>query len=90
MKNLTFTVDHKDWTQVTKATARKLYNAGSEIMICAANMRPGGPWKPEVIIDKAYLQDTDRDPDFDKYVNAFTYYNCTPETGSYPRFYKAI
>jgi hypothetical protein len=68
------------YNQISKATARKLYNDGATVYMCAANMRPGAPWYPEMSVDC-------RDGDFTRICNDFIWYNCTSETGTYIRFY---
>ena len=62
--------------KITKTHARTLYNAGKAVMIIPNKMRPNSfmaSWqtKPE----------DDSSADFDKLVNAISYYNCSPETG---------
>ena len=70
------------YERITKAAARKLFNNGGKIYICACNLRPGWPWYPEIWIDNSV------DPDFEKHVNAFTFYNCiNNETGKYASYY---
>lgn len=70
------------YKRITKAAARKLFNSGEKIYICACNLRPGWPWFPEIRIDSS------SDPDFEKVVNAFTFYNCiNNETGKYASYY---
>ena len=79
----------KTWKQASKAAARKAYNAGLKITLCAANMRPGFPYYPEIVTDKERMTEVNagEDVDFEKLVNHFEYYNCTSETGKYTRFY---
>jgi len=70
------------YERITKGAARKLFNSGGKIYICACNLRPGWPWYPEIWIDSSV------DSDFEKVVNAFTFYNCiNNETGKYPSYY---
>ena len=70
------------YERITKAAARKLFNSGGKIYICACNLRPGSPWFPGTWIDSSV------DPDFEKVVNAFTFYNCiNNETGKYASYY---
>lgn len=65
--------------RINMTQARKLYNNGASIVIVPCNLRPGG-WGTEV--SKA------TDGDFDRLVNAYTYYNCIgAEVGRYPAYY---
>ena len=72
------------YSRISKAAARKLYDAGQAVYFCACNLRPGWPYNPECRVQLALT-----DPEtFDNIVNAFTFYNCTgAETGKYPAFY---
>lgn len=65
--------------KMNKAAARKMWNESKEFWITACNMRP----ECGLLIDPVRV-----DGDFDKMVNAFTYYNCSNETGRYPAYYK--
>lgn len=67
--------------KINKAIARRMYNEGKEFWITACNMRP----ECGILINSRYYQF--KDDSFDKVVNAFTYYNCNPETGRYPAYY---
>lgn len=72
------------FSRISKAAARKLYNAGQIVYFCAVNMRPGAPLNPEcgVQLDPAYPEP------FENRVNAFEFYNCADcETGKYTAFY---
>lgn len=70
--------------RVSKARARRLFSADvTPIFACPCNLRPGGMWRPEVMLP------TDTGASFDQLVNAATYYKCTPETGRYLAFYVA-
>lgn len=77
------------WHQVTKTTARKAYDAGQAVTICAANLRPGFPWYPEVEIEKDHMEEINAGPvPFDRIVNQYEAHNCYgAETGKYARFY---
>ena len=62
--------------KVTKTYARTLYNAGKAVMIIPNKMRTDSfmaVWQTK--------PDDDPYADFDKLVNAISYYNCSPETG---------
>lgn len=89
MNNRQFTFnDGMTVKRVNKATARRLFNEGVLIGFCPVNINPLSPWGVVVFRDN---DDTDGDKlDFDKFVNAFTYYNCNNEAGKYPAFYAKI
>lgn len=69
------------FTRISKAAARKLYNAGQIVYFCACNMRPGCDWHPEIAVQQT------GEP-FENRVNNFQWYNCiNSETGKYTAFY---
>ena len=76
--------------RLTKKQARILFNEGSPVLIVPCKCSPfdfigrlsrygSVAYKP--IMSEDYS-------DFDKFVNAFEYYNCNPELGRYAAFYK--
>ena len=65
--------------QINKAQARKLYGK-VELFISAANMRP----EAGLLVNDQTAREW---PEFDKFINAFTYYNCDHERGYYPKYY---
>jgi hypothetical protein len=82
MRNLRF----KDsagryWKQVSKPTAKKLYNSGTKIHLCPVNFKPFGPWSIGAEVDNHYFTP------FDQIVNSFEFYNCNGEAGKYTTFY---
>lgn len=79
-------IETKNYTRISKATARKLYNAGEEICILPCKMNPENMWwKPMVL-----QIDEENGASFDGVVNAATFYNCNYETGYYLAFYKEV
>lgn len=64
--------------RVQKRTAKKLYNAGETIYICACLINPRGN------IGAAALPTGE---DWERLINEFVYYNCNFECGKYPAFY---
>lgn len=68
-------------TRISKTTARKMFNEGNEIWICACNMQP----KTGILLNISNYTGLARD--FDRIVNAFQYYNCNNECGRYPAYY---
>ena len=73
------------WRQIDKRKARKLYDSGQAVMICASNLQPFGTWHPAIYLDGSLGES------FDDHVIMYTYYNCTDsETGYYPVFYEEV
>ena len=70
-------------TRISKRKARKLWGT-CKIHLCPCNLRPGGPWCPDMPV----FPEEQRERDFYKYVRTFEWYNCTGrETGTYTAFY---
>lgn len=96
MNNYTFNADGKQYKRIDKRQAKKLYDAGKTIILCACNLRPFGFWRPEIPINKTdYLKHGYTAPasdyDFRHRVNSFEFYNCTnTETGKYCAFYTEL
>lgn len=73
--------------RISKAEARRAFNAGAPVYLCAVHLRPGGPWHPECCIWNA-PDDGDDKIDFETAVAAFEFYNCTDyKTGKYAAYY---
>lgn len=84
------------YKRITKAAARKLYNSGHTIRICAVNMSPVNIWgaysdtnnrEYTNISSDGFNNTIAKNKAFETVVNAFIYYNCNHETGYYPAFY---
>lgn len=72
------------YKRISKAAARKVYNAGGEIYMCPVKLAPGGFWRPECSASGA----AEYAGRFDSLVNAFEFYNCyDARTGEYTAFY---
>ena len=89
MRNLSFTGtlygERLTLNQVSKAAARKLYEAGQAVYIQSSNFHPFGVWsRAHEIVKDDQLQTT-----FEAICNNFIYYNCNNEQGKYITFYKA-
>lgn len=86
MRKLEFTVIYSGETitleQVQKRTAKKLFNSGETVYMQSSNFRPFGAWSQCIGIDNK------NGGSFESAVNAFEYYNCNGEAGSYAVFYK--
>ena len=73
------------YVRISKARARKLCEEGKEVTIHPCNLSPESPWGYPPHLN------WEPDQDFDKFVNAFEYYNCTnSETGYYAAFYAKV
>lgn len=67
--------------RISKSAARRAFNAGDPVYLCAVNLRPGGPWHPEICLWRT-------GENFEKSVAAFEFYNCiNGETGKYAAYY---
>ena len=70
------------WNRINKTTARRLFNAGHDILFNPVNM----PVRRDFYCMHVIANKKGR-ADFDKLCNAYQYYNCDNETGRYPAFY---
>lgn len=68
-------------TKINKSTARKYWNEKKEFWITACNMRP----VCGILIQ--YDRENIKETTFDKYINAFEYYNCDNQRGRYAAYY---
>lgn len=68
--------------KINKPTARKLYNAGHEIIVIPCKCKPGGAW-----LTGAALSRDNTGREFDSLINEFEFYNCIPELGRRSAFY---
>lgn len=73
-----------DYKRVDKRVARRLFNEGEAIFLVPCNCDVHSLFTYE--IGKDYWG-IDEDPDFDKVVNAFEWYNCNSELGRYTMFF---
>ena len=87
MNNRNIVDGTRTYIRITKQRAEKLYNGGACIAICAGNLRPGGPWFPEMWTTKDGLKWSNLQ-EFRRLVDHFTRHNCiNSQTGYYPAFY---
>lgn len=84
------------FTRITRKEARKRYNAGEVIRMCAVKLSPVNMWgcfadccreALSPVAGDGFNTVVARSWEFDTVVNAFTFYNCNAETGRYPAFY---
>lgn len=85
------------FVRISKQAAKKLYDSGETIRICAVNMSPVNAWgaysdannkELTSISSDGFNTTVARNKAFETVVNAFAYYNCNAEMGKYPAFYK--
>jgi len=96
MNNHIFTTKAARYTRITKAQARKRFNANETFQICPSKLIPGGPWAVDMLVDPAHIKaerstsPTYPTPEsfFDATVCEFCYYNASShDTGTYAAFY---
>ena len=85
------------YTRITKKEAARRYNAGEVIRLTACKLSPVSPWgcysdakkdHNATVSGDGFNSILARNREFETVVNAFTYYNCTNETGKYPAYWK--
>ena len=88
MRNLEFydSATKCNWVQVQKRTAKRLFEAGEELVFCPCNMRPFGVWSCGILIEANRYKT--EDISFESCVANFEYYNTSSEQGMYTTFYK--
>ncbi len=76
------------YIRISKAQARKAFDAGKAMWFCPCKLYPFGGWRPACLINPADYAEAQRP--FDTVVRDFESYNCTcNETGTYAAFYIA-
>ena len=87
MNNITLTNNGKTYKRVSKTAAKKVFESGESVVICACNLNPFGFWNCGIEIKK-YQFDSEYSNDFNKRVYCYELYNCVnSETGKYASFY---
>lgn len=85
------------YIRITKKEAARRYNAGEVIRLTACKLSPvssGGCYSDAqkdhnaTVSGDGFNTTVARNRKFETVVNAFTYYNCTNETGKYPAYWK--
>jgi len=96
MRNLVYHHNGKTYTQVSKAKARKAYNAGQPVALVPSNLNPRSPFVGFFIIadsdfdgdNLTYSVPKEERENFDERVYYFSLYNCvSSETGRYPNYF---
>ena len=87
MINISFTHNGTDYHRITKAIARKAYNAGKTILLAPCKMNPNSIWFASARISSKIPECGD----FDKEVNAYEYFtSCyNSQFGRYAAYYIA-
>ena len=76
------------YRRIDKRVARRLYDAGEDVLFIPCNMRPDNMWGLGIVENKNNIGNDGTD--FDKLVMYYEWYNCTNETGRYVAFYKEV
>ena len=78
-------IETKHFKRITKATARRMYNAGENIALNPSNLHPESLWNMAYITN---IESEERTP-FETLINHFSFYNCIDnETGKNVFFYQ--
>lgn len=88
-----FTNKHGErFQRVNKTEARNRAANGEKIGVCACNLDPFNPfWNPCAWYDPiGEAEAFDGFDTFDKFVNAYEYYNCSYEAGYYASYYVEV
>lgn len=72
-------------TRITKTTAKKLYNAGHDVLFIPCNLHPENNFYSLGIWENVNL--CGQYDSFETLCNYFAAYNCNSETGKYIAFY---
>lgn len=79
-------INHNGYTfvRINRTKAKGVYNSGKPLAVTPCKMHPFNCWSPAYITRvNQYKGET-----FDRFVNAFEYYNCgLPECGKYAAYY---
>jgi hypothetical protein len=68
--------------QITKKTAKAIYDKGKAIFLNPCNTRLNSVWRSPIELKKDVFCHT-----FELMNNEFIYYNCTAELGKYPNYF---
>lgn len=77
--------DFRTLERVNKTQAAAIYNAGLSVLFIPCKLNPENNFYNLGIWENKFLDGQYND--FEKLVNAFTFYNCNAETGYYPAYY---
>jgi len=76
-------VESYEYTRITQRTAKKLFNNGVIIHLLPCKVGFNSMWVKPCDIKKT----ADTSETFDKHINAYHYYNCNSELGTYISYY---
>lgn len=74
------------YERISKAAAKKLYEAGQKVYSLPCKLNPESPWNIPDLMTRA----RENGYTFDRYYNEAAYYSCRYETGYYLAFYKEV
>lgn len=86
MNNMEFHHNGHTYKRITRTNAKKAYNNGLAVHVFPCRLRPGTAWTGAGVV---FHRDSEKEP-FEKWENAFIYYNCNHEAGYYPAYYIPI
>jgi hypothetical protein len=82
------------YVRVSKAAARKAYDAGQPVVLCPVKLAPFGGFRPSCMVQRDFEDEKGRASfnmpiaDFDTVVQNFVWYNCQlHETGYYASYW---
>lgn len=75
------------YRRITKGNAKKLFVYGHVLIIAPVKANLDSPWHTWSIMQYNGKDDSTPEQSFDRIINSFTYYNCNPQIGLYPKFY---
>lgn len=75
------------YERVTKAVAKRTYDAGQSIWLVPSHVAFSFHNQWVVPCEISVRNDTQDSTDFDRTVNNYEYYNCCSELGTYTRFF---
>ena len=98
MRKETYKKGMNTYERITRPTARKLFVNGVTLDIYTSLANPDSMWvsgcsasRRDLEIERGEaLTDSEARAEFDKWVNAFEYYNCNPEMGKHAKFFASV
>ena len=84
MKYYQYAYKNTWYARVTRTQARKAFDRGEVICLCADRTRPDGAWAGGVYLSK------EEGKTFEQFEEDFRFYNCRPETGLRIAFYTEV
>lgn len=75
------------YERVSKRAARKVFDTGGTVVLCATKTHPFGYWRPGCHITKEGFRFSEAD--FYSVVRDYEFHNCNSETGRYSAYWVA-